>query len=535
MKKYFFCVVLLISYFYSYPQPDIQWQKSLGGSNGEWAKSIQQTTDGGYIIAGQSFSNDIDVSGNHGSYDYWIVKIDNVGNIKWQNSFGGTGLDQAFYIQQTTDEGFIVAGSTASNDGDITGYIGGDDFWIVKLDSTGSIQWRKILGGTLNEQPRSIKQTTDGGYIIAGYSDSNDSDVTGHHGSNLLYDYWVVKLNRNGEIQWQKSLGGSDNDEANSIDLTSDGGYIVAGLSYSNDGDVSGVHPGFNQPDYWIVKLDSTGMIQWQKSLGGTKFDQANYIQQTIDGGYIVTGISVSQDGQVTGNHSSQDIWIVKLFNSGAIQWQKSLGGSKSENTSSINQTSDGGFLVSGTSSSNDGDVTGHHGMTTTLDCWVIRLNESGGILWQKSLGGTKYEIAYSLDLTNDAGFIIAGSTDSNDGDVTENKGSSDYWIVKFSSLVNVNEIPNSISNFRIFPNPAIYQTSISFNILTNQKVKIEIFDLEGKFIKEFIVPNHNFNTWNLIWDITNNYGKKVEDGIYFLTISTDTKKETRKIVVLKN
>ncbi|MDR2458041.1 MAG: hypothetical protein LBD41_06140, partial [Clostridiales Family XIII bacterium] len=199
-----------------------------------------------------------------------VVKAQNSApNIEWQKSLGGSQYDSAFFIQQTSDGGFIIAGTGTSNDCDVTGNHGDDEYWIVKLDSLGTIQWQKSLNGSFGNYANSIQLTSDGGYIIAVYSNSNDGDVTGNHGS---YDYSIVKLNSLGTIQWQKSLGGSNHDSANSIQQTSDGGFIIAGQSESNDGDVTGNH---GSQDYWIVKLDSLGTIQWQKSLGGSEYDWA--------------------------------------------------------------------------------------------------------------------------------------------------------------------------------------------------------------------------------------------------------------------
>jgi PKD repeat protein/outer membrane protein assembly factor BamB/pimeloyl-ACP methyl ester carboxylesterase len=406
--------------------PSIEWQKSLGGSGKDYAESIQQTNDGGYIVAGYSGSNDGDVIGNHGNFDYWIVKLDASGNIIWQKSLGGLGFevargspgdDEAQSIQQTSDGGYIVAGFSHSNDGDVTNNKGGKDYWIVKLDSSGNITWQKSLGGSGGDSARSIQQTNDGGYIVAGNTQSNDGDVTGNHGH---CDYWIVKLDASGNITWQKSLGGSDYDSAMSIQQTNDGGYIIAGDSISNDGDVTGNH-GYD--DYWIVKLDASGNITWQKSLGGSDLDNANSIQQTDDGGYIVAGSTQSNDGDVTGHHGRFDFWIVKLDASGNITWQKCLGGSGDNCAHSIQQTDDGGYIAAGLGN---------------LDYWVVKLDANGNITWQKFLGGSGHDRVRSIQQTGDGGYIVAGWCTSNDGDVTGNHGYDDYWIVKLTNAGNV-------------------------------------------------------------------------------------------------
>ena len=399
-----------------------EFSKCLGGSSDDYAASMQQTSDSGYIVAGYTRSTDGDVTGNHGDYDFWIVKLTEDGTITWQKCLGSSAVDCAYSVQQTSDNGYIVAGSTRSTDGDVTGNHGNYDFWIVKLTEDGIIDWQKCLGGSAVDCAYSVQQTSDNGYIVAGSTHSTDGDVTGNHGDG---DCWMVKLTEDGTIAWQKSLGGTGYDYAASVRQTSDGGYIVAGYTESTDGDVTGNH-GSN--DYWIVKLDNTGNITWQKSLGGSAEDFARSVEQTSDGGYIVAGSTHSTDGDVTENHGSNDCWIVKLDNTGNIDWQKCLGGTGYDWASSMQQTSDGGYVVAGYTVSTDGDVTENHGNS---DYWIVKLDNARNIDWQKSLGGTSYDYADSVWLASNGGYVVAGRTQSTDGDVTGNHGNTDYWIVK--------------------------------------------------------------------------------------------------------
>jgi len=338
---------------------NIEWQKCLGGSEDDVPYSIQQTKDGGYIIAGGTYSNDVDVRGNHGGIDGWVVKLDEEGNIEWQKCLGGSEDDGAHSVQQTKDGGYIIVGGTYSNDGDVKENHGGYDFWIVKLDNQGNILWQKTLGGSEHDIAHSIQQTKDGGYIVAGWTESNDGDVKGNHGGS---DFWIVKLDNQGNILWQKTLGGSEDDEAHSIQQTKDSGYIVAGRT------IKGYHGGY---DFWIVKLDNQGNILWQKTLGGSEDDEAHSIQQTKDGGYIIVGGTYSNDGDVRGNHGGIDGWVVKLDEEGNIEWQKCLGGSEDDAAHSIQQTKDGGCIIVGGTYSNDGDVRGNHG---GIDGWIVKL-----------------------------------------------------------------------------------------------------------------------------------------------------------------
>ena len=473
MKKLIFLFAAILITCTTYCQVEMQWQKCYGGTNTERAYSIQQTTDGGYIAAGITGSNDGNVSGNNGSGDIWVVKTDLQGNIQWQKCLGGTSGETATSIQQTTDGGYIVAGNTSSNNGDVSGYHGNYDFWVVKLDSQGNIIWQKCLGGTNSEFAYSIQQTTDGGFIVAGYTHSTDGDVSGNHGDR---DCWVVKLNATGTLQWQKCLGGTSADEAQSVQQTSDGGFIVAGQTISNDGDVSGNH---GSKDLWVAKLDATGTLLWQKCLGGTNPDEAQSIQQTSDGGYIVAGITGSNDGDVLGNHGAIDFWVVKLDANGTIQWQKCLGGTGYDWAYSIQQNSDGGFIVAGHSNSTDGDVIGNHGL---YDFWVVKLNANGTLLWQKCLGGTSSDEAKSVQQTTDGGYIVAGQTFSNDGDVSGLYGGEDLWVVKLIETNNIFHLENITSELNCLPNPACERVLINLPEFTR---KVEVYNINGELVQQ--------------------------------------------------
>ncbi len=419
----------------------VEWQKALGGARVDVAQSIQPTADGGYIVAGNTNSQDGDVTGYHsgpfGCYqscfsqvcDYFpdglVVKLSNTGAIQWQRALGGTAAENLLSIQPTADGGYIASGYTFSNNGDVSGYHGGNepDAWVVKLSSTGAVQWQKVIGGSTGcDFANVILSTPDGGYIIAGHTDSHDGDVTATAGER---DVWIVKLSSSGAIQWQKPIGGADNDYVYSFQSTTDGGYILAGYTYSNNGDVSGNH---GDADAWIVKLSSSGAIQWQKTLGGSSEEIARSIQPTADGGYIVAGSAKSNNGDVSGNHGDADAWIVKLSSSGAIQWQKSLGGSNEEIARSIQPTADGGYIVAGSAKSNNGDVSGNHG---NQDAWIVKLSNNGTFQWQKSLGGTANDFANSIQRTTDGGYIVAGQAISNNGDVSGNHGATDAWVIK--------------------------------------------------------------------------------------------------------
>jgi hypothetical protein len=509
-KSILLSVILFLITLCITAQPTIEWQKSLGGTNKEIARCIQQTIDGGYIVAGQTLSNDGDVTSNHGDHDYWVVKFDSIGDITWQKTFGGSNEDIAYSIQQTTDGGYIVVGSSQSIDGDVTGNHGSSDFWVIKLTSLGVITWQKTFGGYSWDVGYSIQQTLDGGYIVAGSSLSNNGDVTGNHGNE---DYWVVKINNLGDIEWQKSLGGSSSEHAYSIQQTSEGGYIVAGFTLSNDWDVTGNHSSLG--DFWVVKINNLGNIEWQKSLGGTGSESAKQIQQTNDGGYIVAGWSNSNDGDVTGNQGEYDFWVVKLNDVGSIAWQKSIGGSGWELASSIQQTTDGGYIVAGSTTSNNGDVLGYIGGG---DLWMVKLTSIGGILWQKCLGGTNNETAHSVRQTSDAGYIVTGTSNSNDGNVSGNHGNYDIWVVKLSAVIGVDEIVEQ-NLFSVFPNPATNQINVKIDAKLLGSV-YTVYDNTGRK-----VLSGQLNTENTVIELGNLSG-----GMYLFSVG-ENMQQTFKVI----
>lgn len=533
-------VFLLLLYFFtfqSYSQaPAIDWKVCLGGTgmegasaeyntaNSSYGLQILQTTDGGYIAAGNASSNNGYVSGIHSqSMDMWVIKTNSQGNFQWQKCLGGQAAETAATIAQTTDGGYIVAGVASVDGGDVSGSHSGGDMWIVKLDGVGNLVWQKCVGGNGTEKAYSIKQTTDGGYIVAGIADFNEGMVTGHHAPSFTTDMWVVKLDSVGDLVWQKCLGGSGDDVAYSISQTTDGGYIVAGRTQSKNGDVLDNHTYYDvgsaayvaSVDYWVVKLNSTGTIEWKKCLGGTGEDVAYSVQQTSDGGYVVAGRTVSTNGDVTNVIGNRDAWIVKLNNTGNIEWQKSFGGTNNDIAYFIQHTTDGGFVIAGTSLSNNGDLTLNQGQS---DYWVFKLNNLGILQWQKSLGGSSVDIAYSLALTNDGGFVVAGTTISQNGDVVGlhyNVSATDFWVVKFASH-SLDTTDFQHETISLYPNPVnniLYLTEIAKNLI--------IADLSGKKV----ITASNVSEINL---------SHLSKGTYLVSIKNESGKiTTQKIIKL--
>jgi hypothetical protein len=353
-------------------QGNVVWP---GGTGLGHAQAIVKTDDGGVAVLGYIITTST-------KEDISITKFDKDGLFRWQNSYGGTGSDFGFGITATSDGGFAVVGTTWSGDGNVTHNHGLSDVWVLKLNSAGALEWQQTYGGSVEDRGFSIAQTRDGGYVVAGATASRDGDVSGYH-ANL--DAWVIKLTSNGTLQWQSTLGGSNDDAFTSIIQCSDSGYIAAGYTESNDGDVHGSH-GTLTRDAWVVRLTAAGSIIWQRPYGGTLNESAAAIIETFDGGYLFAGAAVSKDGDVVGAHgSSADDWIVKITKAGAIAWQKCFGGSRFDEANAIAQTPEGGFIMAGISYSNDGDVPeGEAGINPGLypDFWIVKLGPTRGVAY---------------------------------------------------------------------------------------------------------------------------------------------------------
>lgn len=449
MKKILLIVILMMSVWSVDAQaPKIEWSKCYGGSQTDLGYSISSCSDGGYILAGNSYSNNGDLTGNYGQSDYWVVKTDKKGNIKWQRNYGGTLSDYATKVIETKDNGYLLAGESTGGLGNKTCYKSNNDIWLVKLDSTGNIQWQKCFGCSFVNYFGSIIQTKDSSYVLVGSVTEKSGDVgSSFHGNNIAHnsDLWVVKLSKLGVIVWEKCFGGANGESATSINQTSDDGYIIGGATRSTDGDVSGYHTSLNNfYDAWIIKINSTGTLEWQKCLGGSESENVKDIIQTSDFGYIAVMESNSNNGDITDNHlrynattmtysPTSDYWIVRLDYSGNIIWKKSYGGDNSDNPEKILQTFDGNFIVAGSSASGSpyyGDVKNNY---SGFDYWIFKINPNGKLLWEKNFGGGGNDYCKSILINNDGLLISNGSTTSTNKDVTNIHNSAEMWTTQLT------------------------------------------------------------------------------------------------------
>lgn len=513
MRKIVFLFAILTSLVCNsqVPRIEILWDKLYGGSGAERCRMIQSTLDGGYILGGWTLSPHVGGSVNHGIRDGLLVKIDNIGNVEWQRTYGGSLQDAIHTLHTTLDGGYIFGGWTESSDGDIqSGNKGKTDSWVVKIDNVGNIQWEKTYGGSGVDALQDMKPTLDGGYILGSFTWSNDGDI--QSGNNGEIDLWVVKIDSIGNLEWEKTYGGDSEDYFWAIESFSDGSYLLVGEIFSNNGDIqSGHHGGGN--DGWVVKIDNVGNILWERTFGGSGREILSTVISTLDGGYLFGGESNSTDGDIqSGNKGDFDTWIVKTDNNGNILWEKTYGGSKKEELAlSIVPNPIGGYIFAATANSDDGDVqSGNKGY---YDYWIVGIDESGNIQWEKSFGGSRLDRPWDIIPSNDDGcYLIVGETDSNDGDISSHPSNDDFWLMKVTTdSLAFEEYQNE--EVKIYPNP-ISDNGFTIYYPIKDLTYLRIIDSRGRFVlQEKLIFNQTFINMS-----------NVDNGLYFIQIIKGSK-----------
>ena len=420
------------------------WDKTFGGSKFDWIQSITYTKDKGYILIGYSAS---DISGdktknsNDQNYDYWIVKINSKGQKIWDKTFGDSNEDQPRDIIETQDGGFIIIGignSTISG-GPIHSAHYGWNYWVIKIDKNGEKIWDKTFGGDGYDYPVSIIATITGDFIIAGYSSSNISGekTESHIGYTELSDFWILKINSKGQKIWDKTFGGKKDEQAKDIIATEDGGFIIVGNSkpYLYDDGSDNYKGNWNTRwDYWVLKINADGQKEWDRTFGGDSDDTVTSIVATKDGKFVIAGnsYSMSSHDKTEDRKGGNDYWILKIDINGNKIWDKTLGGEGEDYSGTMICTLDNGIIILGTSDSNNFyDKT--ELKKGKQDFWIVKIDSNGQKVWDITIGGVRDEVARSIIATEDEGFIVTGSSNSQiSGDKSEeSKGDYDYWLVK--------------------------------------------------------------------------------------------------------
>lgn len=409
---------------------EVTFVKTLGGSKNDSAQSVIATMDGGYAILGFTQSMDGDITDKQNeSFDYWVLKFNAADELEWQKTYGGSEDERGRDIIQTLDGGYAIIGFSFSNDGDVTDNSGLQDYWLAKLDANGNITWQKSFGYQGADSGISVIQTNDQGYLISGILDvtasgglGNSSRSENRHAGG---DYWVLKLNSTGDIEWSKYFGGNATDTPEGIVQTDDNGFIIAGGSDSEDTDISNNNGSY---DFWVVRISASGNLVWEKSFGGDQIDEARAIVKSGDGNYIIAGDTRSNDNDISNNNGAADLWLIKISPNGDLLWEKTIGGTSFDVARAIVKSQNNGFLLAGSSRSDDIDVSENNGQN---DAWVLKVDANGNLQWETTIGGSDIDFAYSLTELNDNSIIAVGDSTSSDGDIPQNKGFTDLLIVK--------------------------------------------------------------------------------------------------------
>jgi len=478
-----FCVVFTTSF----AQPVVEWQNTIGGTDGDYLYKLVPTQDGTLLVglSGSTISGDKTEANSY--FDAWIVKLNLSGNIVWQNTIGGGNYDIAVDADETYDGGFIIGGYSNSNaSGDKTENCKGEtDYWIVKIDNSGNVLWDKTIGGSNDDLFRCVQETADHGFIVAGYSESN---ISGDKTENNygFDDIWVVKLSESGNIEWQNTIGTSTSDYLANISQTADGGYVLGISTISGiSGDKTEANHGLT--DFWILKLSPTGTIEWQNTIGGNDLESISCVQPTSNNEYIVCGRSNSSiSGDKTENNMGYggDYWILKLDSIGNIIWQNTIGGPNHDFPQTIFQTASGEYFVSGISTSPaGGDKT--DSAENNGDFWVLKLDILGSIIWQISFTADSSELLNSCIQHYDGGYVLGGSSISGIGiDKAEACiGMVDFWVIKLApdeSGIGI-ETNNNTFEVSIFPNPT--SDFVSINTSSIYPIDIHIYNEFGQLL----------------------------------------------------
>lgn len=502
---------------------EIQWEKSYGGIQSEHLFDAQPTVDYGFILAGSSLSGKTGnkEQENINNFDFWLWKMDERGDLDWQKSYGGTGADFLNSVKVTRDGGFILAGtSTSMKSGDKEDDSwGNEDFWIIKLNAKGDEEWQKTIGGSGRDLVKVIHQTVDGGYIVGGSSESviSGNKTSPHYGS---MDYWIVRLDSHGIIKWQKTYGGLLMDQLESLIPTQDEGYLVGGWSNSS---ISGNknEDSFGEGDYWILKLNKNGVEEWQRSIGGKGDDHLAVLLESKEGGYMVGGNSISNTSgnKEISNGRGTDFWVVKLSGTGEIDWQNTYDFGTADVLTSITQQEGGDYLIGGHAKSENIGLS-RPNKKGINDFIALKITATGEEKWRQTVGSEGEDNLQKLFETRDGGYLLAGTSSGKvSRDKNTGKGKKDFWVVKLKDKEK-EEPKERYEGLEAFPNP----TAAFTNVIVNhdfEKGNARLYDVTGKLIQYFPVLSRTVPI-----DL-----QGLPVGVYIVTIETNVATESVKIL----
>ncbi|MDB4098583.1 hypothetical protein N9533_01590 [Polaribacter sp.] len=407
----------------------LEFVETLGGSKNDAFNAVKATTDGGYITAGYTQSNNGDIlEKTNTSFDFLISKFSSKNILEWQKTFGGSDDDRATAIVQTLDGGFAVLGFAKSTDIAVSENAGSKDFWLLKLTSNGNLLWEKFFGFSGADYGTDLIETKEGGFLITGVLDVSASDGQGSAKSTATKhsggDYWAIKTDNTGALEWSRFFGGSFTEVPLGVLETDAHNFVIVGSSDSKDFNISNNKGSY---DFWIIKISTEGTLLWEKSFGGSEIDEAKAITTTNDGNFIIVGDTRSTDKNVSKNNGAADIWVLKVSEEGTLLWEKTIGGTNFDVARAVSRTQDNGYLISGSSRSLDNGFE-NKGQNDAL---ILKIDKNGNLLWKKTFGGSEIDFLYGVVELENTAIIAVGESSSSDQDIPENKGFTDALIIQ--------------------------------------------------------------------------------------------------------
>lgn len=536
MRHYVIIATTLLFCIGNAKAQDVLWEKSYGGKHDEILNDVLPTPDYGFIIAGSSMSNkngNKEIEGK-GNLDYWIWKMDQGGNLDWQKSFGGDDDDVLESIILTKDGGFLLSGVSNSNKSidKFENSKGEYDLWIIKLNANGEEMWQKTIGGNGNEKLATTIRTKEGGYLIAGSSSSyafekNETQKDEYNKTEDTRgnsDYWVVNINDNGKIIWQKTIGGEYFDELKCAIQTKDGNFLIGGNSNSNAVSEK-TNNNIGALDIWLLKIDKTGNIVWQNTIGGNANDQIFSLAATPDNGFIVGAISNSDTNSIKTKSSSDgtDFWVLKFNENYEIQWQETYNYGKNDVLTTIVSNTDGTYYIGGYAQSEKKQNKTINKIKSDKeginDYIIVKINAVGEKIWDKTIGSNGDEVLSELTETRDGGYLLCGTTQgSASGDKNNAIGRKDFWVVKLKDRLKLEKPRLTIE---ALPNPAQTFSNIIVNFNYTQG-DVYVYDLNGRIIQQAKLSGDQTIPINF----TN-----LPQGLYIVNVVTNGGHESVKVI----
>jgi hypothetical protein len=463
----------------------------------------------------------------------------------WTRTFGGANIDIGHSVRQTTDGGFVVGGYSRSY-----GSMSGRNALLVKVDADGDGAWIEAYGGDDDDEGWAVVPTADHGYVLAGHTKSfgtGDTDVllvktdaTGAPDWQRTYgggnddegyavlqtadfgylvagvtsssgagsrDVWLIKTDSDGIEEWNRTHGGTASDGAWSVAPTTDGGFVVAGWTYSSG-------PGF-LGNAWLLKTDGQGIEEWNRVFGGADVDRAHAVRQTPDGGYILAGYTGSSGAGL------YDMLLVKTDSLGAQEWMQTFGGSGRDYAQSVEPTADGGYVVAG--------YTLSYGAGGD-DVWLVKTDAGGDEQWSRTYGGSASDVAYSVARTTDGGYAVAGHT------LSYGAGLHDVWLIRLAGngATTVDEVSPRWPLLRNHPNPFRPRTTIRYELPTDGEVRLEIFDSAGRRVHTLVDGWLRAGEHQAIWDGRDGNGGAAASGVYVYRLRTSGYEQAGKMVLTR-